>query len=162
MGLGTFGGDKKLEQVWAALSAAALEPSGPARMPGEHYAISAVIHPPEGSTAYPARLIKSIVDGVVSAFQAHADAVTRPEVARRISRTLNADSRQIAEWLSDDKRCAVLGVAPSIVHVRSEGVQWSPADSDLVAADLRLGPALGDHWGLSGEIHTGSSPPSSG
>jgi hypothetical protein len=151
--LGAFSGEKKLEQVWAALSGAALGPSGPPRGPGEDFAVTVIIHPPADAAAHPARLVKGVVDGVVSAFQSHADSATRPEVARRIALVLDETPEQIEAWLADE-HVAVLGVVPSIVHVRAEGVQWSPTDTDLVVADIRPGPSLGEDWALSGAIHT--------
>lgn len=155
LSLGAFAGEKKLEQVWATLCAADLASSAQPRSVGEHYAVMIELHPPVGSTAHPARLIKSVVDGVVSAFQAHTGREHRAEVARRIARSLDETPERIEGWLADE-RCAVLGSVQSIVHIRGEGVQWSPADTDLVVADVRPAPPIGEHWAISGSVHIAS------
>jgi len=149
--LGSFAGEKKLEQVWLALHRALIAPSGPPREADEPFAVIATVHPPPGQVASPAALVKGVLDGIVCAFQAHADLTTLTDVSARIARTLSIDRAEVRALLTTEER-AVLGTVSRLVHVRSDGVQWKPSDNELVVADVRLGDPIGNEWALSGAI----------
>lgn len=94
--------------------------------------------------------MKALIDGVVSAFQAHLDDTTVPSVAAKIANGINADPNDVAVKLLASGR-AVLGSRHRLVHSRGEGVQWNPSDHLCVAGQLLSHP--GNQWRLSGEIY---------
>ncbi|MBE2318404.1 hypothetical protein DVA67_020650 [Solirubrobacter sp. CPCC 204708] len=154
--LGAFAGEKRLVQVWWALRRQArLIQIGSPRTKGETYAVIARIHPPtHHGGRWVANRVKSVLDGIVCGFQAQRDRTTVAQYARRINADLQVGVDAITTALLDDEH-AVIGAVDRLLCLHGpRGVRWLPADHELVVADVRPAPSLGDHWALSGEIHT--------
>jgi hypothetical protein len=98
-----------------------------------------------------AELLKSLIDGVVAAFQAHRDQATVDEVAARLGRQMLEDPVRIKEMLPD-QRCASLGVVHQVVRTRGAGVQWNPSDHMCVVRQVLRDEVAGGEWLLSGEL----------
>jgi hypothetical protein len=150
--LGQFARDKQLAQVWWALARSRIEVIEPALAPGRPFAVKVQLRPPHGR-AQPmvGQLLKGIFDGVVCAFQAHADAAGLPAVAARIAGALHAEAAQIEQLLGDRRR-AVLGAVPRLVFPYGAGVKWDPADHWCVAGELLLAESVGPRWAIAGEL----------
>jgi hypothetical protein len=159
--LGAFAGEKRLVQVWWALRPARLIQIGRPRTEGEAYAVVARIHPPtHHSGRWLANRVKSVLDGIVCAFQAQRDRTTAAQYARKINADLQVGVDAITTTLLDDEH-AVIGAVDQLLCLHGpRGVRWLPADHELVVADLRPAPSLGDHWGYRGRCTP--SPPARG
>jgi hypothetical protein len=154
--LGGFRPGKIAAQVWLALARRRIgEPEPrPALTAGTSFAVKAEIRPPYGkSPRLSADLVKGIIDGVVSAFQAHTDTSTSGEVAARLANVLPADPAEIEDLLLE-RRWAVLGPVPRLVHLRDGGVQWNPGDDWCDAGELLAAePKPADTgWAITGQI----------
>jgi hypothetical protein len=149
--LGSFTGEKKLEQVWLALSRAAVHISWPVRSPDAPFCVRVRIRPPLGKTPALAPLLKGIFDGVICAFQAHSDRMSAHDVAARVAANLPATVPEIETLLLDRDR-AVLGTVPRLLHARDRGVAWAPADDLCIAGELLAEEPTGEGWSISGEI----------
>jgi hypothetical protein len=149
--LGAFAGAKKLEQVWLALVRAGLHGASSCRSPDTPFAVLATIRPPRATTPKLGYLIKGVIDGVVCAFQAHTDVSTVTELAARVSKNVGAPAAEIEAHLMRQET-AVLGSAPRLLHARSQGVIWAPADDLCVAGELLTERPIDSAWALKGKI----------
>jgi hypothetical protein len=107
--------------------------------------------PPGGRGTPGAVLVKSLIDGVVAAFQAHGDLLTVRQVAERLGRAIGEEPAHVAE-MPLDQRQAALGVVDQLVRARAGGVQWNPGDHMCVAGQVLRDEARGRDWRLSGEL----------
>jgi hypothetical protein len=149
--LGEFAGEKKLSQVWLALARGQVELAEAACAPETPFAVRVQVRSPHGRQPVLGNFVKGIFDGVISAFQAHADTTVLPEVAARIATTLPADPVEIEKHLLDQRR-AVLGVLPRLASPYREGVKWDPADHWCVAGELLASDPVGPRWAIKGEL----------
>lgn len=152
--LGKFRREKVLAQVWLALARRRGGQPEPALAAGTSFAVKMQIRPPQLNSPGPnAELVKGIIDGVVSAFQAHTDTSTSGEVAARLAKALPADPAEI-EALLLECRWAVLGAVPRLVFLRGGAVQWNPGDDWCDAGELLVTPPAptGTGWAISGQI----------
>lgn len=152
--LGVFRRDKIPAQVWLALARRRGAEPGPALTAGTSFAVKVEIRPPYGkSPSLNADLVKGIIDGVVSAFQAHTDASTSGEVAARLAKVLPADPAEIEDMLLE-RRWAVLGAVPRLVYLRGDAAQWNPGDDWCDAGEvLAAEPKPADAgWAITGQI----------
>ena len=151
--LGPLSTEKKLEPVWLALrSANAVDPSWPSRQPGNYFGLCLELLIPTGRASRNATLLKSVLDGVVCAFQHEPNRETAAVVAPRVAdilRRLDIDLTpgDAVELLSSDDR-AVLGPRAGL---RSR-TQWRPNDEDCVAVECRFGITTGLDYRLSGRV----------
>lgn len=95
--LGAFSGEKKLAQVWLALSRAEAEVATVSRLPDMTFAVRVHVRPPQGTQPVWGGLVKGIFDGVITAFQSHSDTTNLGEVAKRISTTISVDTTSIEQ-----------------------------------------------------------------
>lgn len=144
-------GSKRAEATWWAMRRAAITVAESARTTGQAFGAQVVVHPPTGRRAQLPGVVKGLLDGLVASLQCHDDRDSLPEVSTRLARSLDADPRQVARLLSDDDR-AVLGHVDRLLWARAQGIQWNPSDTDLVAAEILIGPALSDVWAISGAV----------
>jgi hypothetical protein len=148
--LGAFGGEKKLAQVWLALSRGGATVFGPAA-PETPFGVRVQVRPPHGQHPAWGGLVKGIFDGVICAFQAHLDTSVLPEAAARLAEVLAADPAEIAGRLLDQRR-SVLGSRRRLVSPYREGVKWDPSDHLCVAGELLAAEPIDDRWSISGEL----------
>jgi hypothetical protein len=152
--LGQFRRDKIPAQVWLALARRRRGEREPALTAGTSFAVKAEIRPPYGqSPRLSADLVKGIIDGVVSAFQAQTDTSISREVAARLANVLPADPAEIEDLLLE-RRWAVLGPVPRLVYLRGGAVQWNPGDDwcdagELLAAEPKPADTT---WAITGQI----------
>jgi len=85
--LGAFTGEKKLAQVWLALARSEVQVFERAA-PETPFAVRVQVRPPLGKQPVWGGLVKGIFDGVICAFQAHADMAVLPEVVARLEKYL--------------------------------------------------------------------------
>lgn len=149
--LGEFAGEKKLSQVWLALSRGPVELADQACPPNAPFAVKIHLRPPVGRKPVIGNLVKGVFDGVISAFQAHTDSTVLPEAAARIASVIQAKAAEIENHLLDQRR-AVLGVLPRLVSPYREGVKWDPADHRCVAGELLAAQPVGSRWAIRGEV----------
>jgi hypothetical protein len=149
--LGRFAGEKKLEQVWLALARTAVSVVSPKRQRDVPFAVRTSIRVPRNAKPALGYLVKGVFDGVVCAFQAHADESRLAELARRVSRSIPADQEEIAALLRSEEQ-AVLGTVPRLLHRRGKGVIWAPADDMCVAGELLAETTRDVSWAIKGEI----------
>lgn len=76
-------------------------------------------------------IIKPLLDGLISALHCY-DGNKLDEVAARIATKLLEPAGEVRNLLKSD---GVLG-ARSVPHLRGDGLQWSPADNLLTAAEI--------------------------
>lgn len=138
-----------LAPTWLALRsspASQYDRLGPGEMFAVRLALSGLSAPPFASPS----LVKGLIDATVSALQAQRPNAHQEEAAERLSVQLGVAATSIAQILTDESRAA-LGVVDSLVHLRGEGVQWSPADHLCVAGAITLEPGP-DGLRLSGTV----------
>ncbi|MGB7359505.1 MAG: SIMPL domain-containing protein [Mycobacterium sp.] len=148
--LGAFAGEKKLSQVWLALSRGQLEVDKPAS-PDSPFAVRVEVRPPRGVQPVWGGLVKGIFDGVISALHGHSDRTVLPEVAALLATVLPADSVEIEEHLLDQRR-AVLGAVCRLVAPYRDGVKWNPSDHLCVAGELLGAEPVDDRWAIKGDV----------
>lgn len=149
--LDEFEGDKKLSQVWLALSRGQVELVNQLSPSEAPFAVKIQVRPPHGRQPVLGNLVKGFFDGVISAFQAHTDTTVLPEAAARIATVIPAEPAEIENHLLDQRR-AVLGVSPRLVSPYREGVKWNPVDHRCVAGELLAAQPVGPHWAIRGEV----------
>lgn len=98
--------------------------------------------PPAAPVGVKPELVKSLVDGVVSAFQTHLDESTIDAVAARIANQIHADPNDVGRNLRREDR-AVLGPRRRLVHARGAGAQWNPSDHLCAAGQVLRHPGAG-------------------
>jgi hypothetical protein len=155
--LGAFSGEKKLAQVWLALSRAEAEVATVARLPDTTFAVRVRVRPPQGVRPVWGGLVKGIFDGVITAFQSHSDTTSLADVAKRISTIISVDTTAIEQYLLDERR-AVLGVVPKLASAYRDGVKWDPSDHCCVAGELLAAAPVGRTWAIKGEVIEVSRP----
>jgi hypothetical protein len=159
-GLGMFRREKVAAQVWLAIARRHAGEPQRSLTTGTSFAVKVELRPPHTDSSGPnAELVKGIIDGVVSAFQAHTDTSTSTEVAARLAMVLPADSSEI-EALLLERRWAVLGSVPRLLHMRGAAVQWNPSDDLCAAGELicvEPTPAAPE-WAIRGQIIELSRP----
>jgi hypothetical protein len=158
-GLGAFTGEKKLAQVWWAVSHGKAEVFGSAEA-GRPFGVRVEIRPPYGREPVWGGLVKGIFDGVICAFQIHTETAVPPEVLDLLVKHVGeqpedreASPGKIERALRDPKR-DVLGGVPRLVAPYRSGVKWDPSDHFCVAGELLAVEAQpGDSgWEIKGEI----------
>jgi hypothetical protein len=152
--LGEFRRDKIPAHVWLALARRRGGEPEPSLTAGTSFAVKAEIRPPYGqSPRLSAELVKGIIDGVVSAFQAHTDTSTSGQVAARLANVLPAGPAEIEDLLLE-RRWAVLGLVRRLVYLRDGAVQWNPGDDWCDAGELLAAePTPADTgWAITGQI----------
>lgn len=152
--LGSFAGDKKLGQVWLALSRGKIEVNKRKDL-ATPFAVQLEISPPRNRQPVWGGLLKGVFDGAISALQAHANPDNLTEIANRLAAELPVDSVEI-ERLLLDQDCAALGVADELASLYGNGVKWDPCDHLCVAGELLAADpsAAGDdeNWAIKGEV----------
>lgn len=149
--LGAFSGEKKLAQVWLALSRAEAEVATVPRLPDTTFAVRVQVRPPQGTRPVWGGLVKGIFDGVITAFQSHSDTTGLADVAKRISTIIPVDTTAIEQYLLDQRR-GVLGNVPRLASAYRDGVKWDPSDHFCVAGELIAAPPFGRNWAIKGEV----------
>ena len=149
--LGAFSGEKKLAQVWLALSRAEAEVATVPRLPDTTFAVRVHVRPPQGTQPVWGGMVKGIFDGVITAFQSHSDTTNLGEVAKRISTTISVDTTSIEQYLLDQRR-GVLGSVPKLASAYRDGVKWDPSDHWCVAGELLAAAPVGRNWAIKGEV----------
>lgn len=150
--LGAFAGDKKLAQVWLAISQGAAEVDEPVA-PETPFAVRVHVRPPHGYQPGWSGLVKGIFDGVICAFQVHTDAPVAPAAVVRLAKNLRVEPDEIERLLLNPRR-AVLGSVRRLVSPYRGGVKWNPSDHLCVAGELLAAEpqADEDRWAIKGEI----------
>lgn len=153
--LGAFSEEKKLAQVWLALArgfkAGKVKVFMPVIDPETAFAVNIEIRPPSGTKYVLGNLVKPIFDGVISAFQAHADLSVLPEVLPLLAKQLRADPEEIRGYLLDQRR-AVLGTVNRLVAPYGAGVKWYPSDHWCMAGELLPADPTDDCWAIKGKV----------
>lgn len=149
--LGPFSGVKKLEQVWLALARSDVQCASPGRALDAPFAVLVTIRSPRRTTPVLGGLVKSIFDGVVAAFQAHAHRSNVALLAQRVSHHVTASPREIEARLLNQEK-AVLGVVPRLLYLRDKGVQWATADDRCVGGELLTAEPDASTWAIKGRI----------
>jgi hypothetical protein len=106
--------------VWIALARTPAQIASSGRLPGTPFLVRVTIRAPKGKTARLGGVVKSIIDGVVCAFQAHTDRSNAAQLAARVSRNVSASPQEV-EVLLLDQRKAVLGAVPRLLHTLAKG-----------------------------------------
>ena len=153
--LGVFSGEKKLAQVWLALArrfkAGEVKVFMPVIDPETAFAVNIEIRAPRGQKYVLGNLVKPIFDGVISAFQAHADLSVLPEVLPLLAKQVQADPEEIRGCLLDQSR-AVLGTVNRLVAPYGASVKWYPSDHLCVAGELLAADPVDDNWAIRGKV----------
>lgn len=155
--LRAFTGEKKLAQVWWALSRGEATVSKVA-VPGAPFGVRVEVRPPHRRTPVWGGLVKGIFDGVICAFQTHTDPTIPRDALERLAghlglQTTGENLREIERLLRDQDR-NVLGAVPRLVAPYRSGVKWDPSDHLCVAGELlAVDPVPGeDRWTITGKI----------
>ena len=148
--LGVFPSTGRLAQVWLALREGEMRVTREPLARGRPFSLRLVLGSPLGSPASP-ELVKSVVDGTVTALQAHRDPSTVGELSARLEPQLGASAEMLAAALQERTR-AVLGVKDRLLYTRARGVQWSPDDEHCLAGEVLIEPVSGGRWTLAGVV----------
>lgn len=147
-----FKSEKQLAQLWLALWRGEPQVFFPAIATDQPFGVQVEVRPPHGRRPVWGGLVKGILDGVISAFQAPGGPVP-PEVLERLAKQLGVPIDEIEKYLLNEGR-AVLGDRPRLVEPYRSGVKWDPSDHWCVAGEVRAAePEPGDeHWAIRGEV----------
>lgn len=119
------------------------------------FAVQVTVRPPTrpvGTTTGLAPRLKTLLDGVISAFHNHTGE-DLDEIASRLSQPGAATTQELRRWLGDDDGGAL--DRRRLVRPYRRGVQWNPADDRCVEADVRLLRDNTGHaadWTISGRL----------
>jgi len=162
--LGEFKGEKLAAPVWLALARAcevgqaAVPPSK--FTPGNQFAVRVQIRPPGGHARTLGNMVKGIVDGLVSAFQAHTDMTVLGRVVPPLTLAIQAASPALEVGPAEVERHlrypdrGVLGeVAQLIRPYRDGSFAFAPDDPWCVAGELiRVDPPGERYWAIKGDV----------
>lgn len=162
--LGELKGEKLAAPVWLALARAC--ESGQAEVffsnftPGTEFAVKVHIRPPGKHTRTLANMVKGIIDGLVSAFQAHTDMTILEQVIPPLASTiqtaspaLKSNAAEIERHLREQGRGVLGEVAQLISPYRGSSFAFAPDDHLCVAGELlRDDPPSDQHWAIKGEV----------
>ena len=152
--LGAFAGEKKLAQVWRAITGGQHTAGDPVAA-GAPFAVCVQVRPPFGLGREPVwgGLVKGIFDGVICAFHSHHGPLPPRENMRGLADELGIAVGDLEDLLGNP-RWGVLGEVPALVSAYRGGVKWAPSDHLCVAGELLAAdPAPGqDHWAITGRI----------
>jgi len=141
--------------VWLALArgfkAGEVKVFVPVIDPATAFAVNIEIRAPRGQKYVLGNLVKPIFDGVISAFQAHADLSVLPEVLPILAKQVQADPEEIRGYLLDQSR-AVLGTVNRLVAPYGAGVKWYPSDHLCIAGELLPAGPTDDRWAIKGKV----------
>jgi hypothetical protein len=101
--------------------------------------------PPLNLTA----VVKPLLDGFISALP-HYEGTQHDTIATRLAVALSARCDDVQALLVD-KSHAVLGAYP-VSHLRGKGLQWSPADHQLVAAEITREVTSSDLYAIRASV----------
>lgn len=104
---------------------------------------------PHETSVHIAAIVKPLVDGVVCAFHSH-DGSDLPIVSSRLSSVTGYPVQEIQSLLMAPDM-AKLGQI-KLVHPRSRGVQWNPADHRCEKAQVKVSYGTQCQWTLNGRI----------
>lgn len=110
----------------------------------------------EASQTNASRIVKKLIDAVISAFQFQAGPLD-PRVAPALSAQIGEPSESVASTLAATDR-GVLGGA-NLVVFRRPAVQWLPSDDRVVAFELKLRPGQTSTWRMRGRISAAEARP---
>ncbi len=96
--LGSYSSQTRLAQTWLALRRTRDLKTSEPRHHETEFGVRLLLSGPRVEFAAP-ELVKSAIDGVVAAFQAHGDRSSVHEIARRISQTVEASAQEVSERL---------------------------------------------------------------
>jgi hypothetical protein len=162
--LGELKGEKLAAPVWLALARAcevgqaAVPPSE--FTPGNQFAVRVQIRLPGGQARTVGNMVKGIVDGLVSAFQAHTDMTVLGKVVPPLTLTIQAASpaldvgpAEVERHLREQQR-GVLGEVPQLIRPHGGGgIAFAPDDHLCVAGELvRVDPPGDRHWAIRGDV----------
>lgn len=137
----------KPADIWLALKRAGIAATHRVE---DRFTLQLRLRAPRG---HPVSIVKSLVDGVVSAMHEH-DGSDLDAIVSRLGVALSVPAGEVRELLLDDSS-AILG-RRRLLWPRSSGVQWNPADEACVGCSLTIEAA--DSWRLDGEIAIASCP----
>ena len=154
--LGEFKGSELAAQTWLALARGfedgKVTVSSEVTKPDQAFAVKVRIRPPRVHRRVLGNLVKGVIDGLISAFQAHTDSTVLPVVSALLAEYLPATPDEIGRHLIDPRR-SVLGAVDRLVYPYQSGAKWNPSDHLCVAGELiRVDPPSERHWEIGGEI----------
>jgi hypothetical protein len=123
-------------RVWLAFRTA---PAGERRPHVGSFGVRVRLTPGDGDGPPAPQLVKPLLDGIVTALQAHADRTTLAAVSDRVATATGVPAHEIERLLGEASN-APLGVVPRLAHLRGDGFQLAPADDRCVAAEVLVEP----------------------
>lgn len=149
--LGEFAPRHRLAQTWLALKNTTVETTNQPAMTTAAFGVFLDLEVPAAtSPGLAPELLKSLIDGVVCAFQSHRNRSTIGDITARIASQTGKDANDIAAKLLNHDR-AVLGSEDQLVRPWRESVQWCPADHRCVVGQVLRHTS--DRWRLNGRIY---------
>jgi hypothetical protein len=120
---------------------------------GAHFGLRVVVTG-SGKPIEPAKIIKPLYDGAISAFHVHNEPVSMRAAVERLAANGRGEVVDL-ERLLRDPRFDLLGkrnlVSPYRGGIKSDGVKWNPEDERCVAGELLWTPGTGEKR-FSGEL----------
>jgi len=139
----------KPASIWHRMVASPMEIVARPEVPPPRFGLTVMIAAPASvGTVNTVDVLKPLIDGLVSSFQAHDG--EPDEVSRRTATELGIDRQTVASLLCQRDR-ALLG-ARQLVVLRAQGVTWQPNDHLLLAAEVRVHTHPGTQWLVSGAL----------
>jgi hypothetical protein len=134
--------------IWHAAKRAGVTSQNIQRQPGRPYGLELTIQVPETDPIAPVRVLKPLLDGLISSLHSH-DGTSMGVIAERLRvQAPTASADELATMLADDAG-AVLGKR-RLLWARANGVQWNPADDLCHACELRVQRVSAHGWSVSG------------
>ena len=112
---------------------------------GAPFEVRLLLSGPMGRPLNLTAIVKPLMDGFISALH-YYEGNQLDEIASRLAVQLSVRSDDVRAILVD-RSSAVLGAYP-VPHLRGNGLQWSPADHQLVAATITREISSSAHFGV--------------
>lgn len=119
--------------LWRSFKTAMVISAGLAQIKGNSFSVQFVLSAPARHRFNLSSVVKPLTDALISALHSY-EGTQLEEVASRVSACLTC-TPHIGRALLLETRTALLGPR-SVPHLRSKGLQWSPADDGLIACEI--------------------------
>jgi hypothetical protein len=125
---------RDLAGLWRSFKTTTVMGGGSTQIAGTSFAVQFTIKAPARHRLNLTDIVKPLTDSFTSALHSY-QGDQLDEVVNRVSARLRCPSRT-AHALLVDSRAALLGPR-AVPHLRGDGLQWSPADENLIGCEIR-------------------------
>jgi hypothetical protein len=141
--------ETKPHTVWHAMKTGQITIEN--KINSKYYGLELTIKTPFGSRVNVVSFIKSLLDGIISAFHYHHSQDIE-EVIKRLKKNIHLTQKQFEEFLLN-RDTAILGPRNLIQPFR-DGVKWNPQDDAFQWFKINMESTYSNNWKMDGAIFT--------